>query len=83
MPVKNTEEEKYVKVYAIVTDTGDPSVGIFPCSWTVECPFYKDEEDENKIFFRNHIQKLYSEFAEGRILVDFDYELEMKNDFDF
>lgn len=73
----------FVKVKAVVTDKGDPSVGIFPCSWTVECPFYKDADQDSKEWFRKQIEKVYSEFAEGRILVDYDYELEMKDDIDF
>lgn len=68
--------EKYIKVKAIVTDKGDPSVGIYECGWVVECPFYKDEDVEVKEFFRQSLIKLYSEFADGRVLVDFDYEME-------
>jgi len=65
----------YEKVKAYVTDHGDPSVGLFPCTWEVECPFHKDDDEETKEFFREHLSKLYGEFAEGKITIDFDYEL--------
>lgn len=65
----------YEKVKAYVTDHGDPSVGLFPCTWEVDCPFYKHEDEETKEFFREHLGKLYGEFADGKVTVDFDYEI--------
>lgn len=67
----------FIKVKAIVTDHGDPTVGIFPCYWEVDCPFYleEDRDDELREFFRDALAKAYAEFAEGKITVDFDYEI--------
>ena len=82
--LKSEEEytsNKLVKVKAIITDTGDQSVGISPCYWEVECPFYKNEEEENKEFFRTSLVNLYKEFSEGRIKVEFDYEIKDFEDF--
>ncbi len=66
--------EKFIKVKAVVIDNGDPSVGIDPFFWEIECPFYGDEDEDNKEFFRKEIQKLYKEFAEGKIHVFYSYE---------
>ena len=65
----------------IITDKGDPSVGIIEISWVVEVPFYIDpknlsiDDKENLDFFRNKIRKVYSEFCDGRISLDYDFEL--------
>lgn len=68
------QEGSFVKVNALVTDHGDMSVGINPCFWVVECPFYRDESKETQEYFREQLKAVYSEFAEGKITVDFDYE---------
>jgi len=73
--------EPFVEVTAIVIDHGDPSVGINSVSWEVKCPFYKNEDKENKEFFRQSIAALYAEFAEGRIDVRFDYEIAEENEY--
>jgi hypothetical protein len=50
-------------------------VGIFPESWIVECPFVKEDIDNDGLeLFRKEIADLYSEFADGKIIVDFDFE---------
>lgn len=69
----------FVKVKALITDKGDLSVGIFSRYWEVECPFYRDADDEEKEWFRKSIANVYGEFAEGRITVKFDYELQYKD----
>ena len=67
----------------IVQDKGDPSVGIFECSWEVECPFsQKDAEPETLEFFREEIRKLYQEFAEGRIVCEYDFEIKQGDEFE-
>lgn len=64
-------------VELVVYDAGDPSVGIFPCSWTVMCPFCKDNTDKEELeFFRKAVLDLYKEFAEGRLTADYNFELE-------
>lgn len=60
------------KVFAYVSDAGDPSVGIFATSWEVECPFWKeDAEPEDYELFRTKLAELYSDYCEGRIHVYF------------
>ena len=65
----------FEKVKAYVTDHGDMSVGLFPCTWEVDCPFYKDDDKETQESFREGLSNLYTEFADSRVTVDFDYEL--------
>ena len=65
----------FTQVKCFVSDMGDPSVGIFPQSWTVECPFYRENTDDDELeYFREEIAKLYSEYAEGRLVVIYDFE---------
>ena len=61
----------------IVTDKGDPSVGIYPMDWIIETPFNDDwkEETDQLEYFREVIKALYREFAEGRIEAEYDFEL--------
>jgi len=64
---------------AIITDKGDPSVGIFPQHWEADVPFEIDEggvleAKPNLEFFRERIRKLYTEFAQGRVEVVYDFE---------
>jgi hypothetical protein len=67
-------------VKIIVVDNGDASVGIFPVSWQVECPFSKqnidngDIEKETLEWFRDKIINAYKEFAEGRCHANYDFE---------
>ncbi len=60
-----------------ITDHGDPSVGIFPQTWTIQCPFCKVDVDEEGLdFFRKEMQKLYGEFSEGGgVTCEYDFEL--------
>ena len=62
-----------MKLY--VDDNGDPSVGIFSQTWVIECPFEYDENDtQNMEQFRIDIIRIYSEYAEGKITADYDFE---------
>ena len=67
-------------VKAIITDLGDSSVGIPQTYWEVECPFNTDSIDANDKktleWFRNKLKELYEDFAEGRLMVEFDFEME-------
>jgi len=67
-------------IKAIITDLGDSSVGIPQTSWEVECPFNTDSIDANDKetldWFRNKLKELYEDFAEGRLMVEFDFEME-------
>lgn len=59
----------------VVTDHGDPSVGIFPQSWEVECPFLMDESAPEEVeLFREIILKVYQEFSEGKLSAVYDFE---------
>lgn len=61
-----------------ITDKGDPSVGIFPQTWTIECPWSTKDSgisNEDKEFFKTEIEKLYKEFAEGEIVYHYDNEM--------
>ena len=59
-----------------IRDEGDPSVGIFPVVWEMECPFTKsDMDDEQLEWFREKVAELYGEFAEGHLIVQFDFEM--------
>ena len=64
-----------MKLY--ITDRGDPSVGIFPIGWSVDCPFDEKTEPETLEFFREQIKGIYREFAEGRIVAEYDFELKL------
>lgn len=70
----------------IVTDKGDPSVGIWECSWIVEAPFTEkqaieysksnDKDDKETLeFFRSKIVELYKEYSEGRIIAEYEFEV--------
>lgn len=63
----------------IVTDKGDPSVGIFETSWEIDAPLQSTEDSESLEFFRSEIIKLYKEFSEGKIIAEYDHELKFKD----
>lgn len=66
---------KFKNVMAYVTDNGDLSVGILAQTWELQCPFYSDADADEKEHYRNAIADVYKEFAEGKIVVQFDYEI--------
>jgi len=55
----------------IIYDSGDPSVGIFPASWSIDCPYVYDERDEHKDFVED-IRKAYQEYASGYLTVEYE-----------
>lgn len=59
----------------IVTDHGDPSVGIFPETWQVDAP-HDCTEEEGRELFRDLILQAYAEFCEGRLTAEYEYEIE-------
>lgn len=70
------------KCNLIVTDAGDSSVGIYPQSWTVECPFTEKQAREDKEmadWFLEQMKEAYKEFCDGRCSAD--YEFIMKENF--
>ena len=65
-----------MKLY--IHDYVDPSVGSFPATWVIECPFEepKDESDfEIAEWFKTEQVDIFKEFAEGKIEAYYDYEL--------
>jgi len=63
-----------MSIKLIVTDQGDPSVGIFPESWLVESPIIDKNEKENLEFFKAEIIKLYDSFCDGKCVAGYDFE---------
>lgn len=63
-----------------IEDKGDPSVGIWPTSWCVQAPFDEKMDDENKKWFKERIKEIYYEFSEGKLILEYDYELKRPDD---
>lgn len=66
----------------IITDKGDMSVGIFPTSWEIECPFSeKDGIDDTEMLegFRADIIIAYGHFCSGRCVCEYDFEMKYKD----
>lgn len=77
------ERSRKKERYILVTDAGDPSVGIYPRSWMVEVPFAIDLNDKEMLDdFRAGIERLYNDFCDGRCRVEYDFELMFKEEFD-
>lgn len=70
-----------------ITDSGDPSVGMFPCFWTIEVPFtvsqkdiqyyIADPQNENVFelyWFKGQMIDLYEEYCDGRCTAYYDFE---------
>jgi hypothetical protein len=61
----------------IITDKGDPSVGIFECQYSIECPFNKDEIEKADLeMFRQEMINIYADYSQMKIYADYDFELE-------
>ena len=64
----------------LVTDHGDPSVGMFPQYWEIPIPMQDIKEDpEAAEFFRAKIIEAYEGFADGKITAYFDYEIDQEH----
>lgn len=62
-------------VVATITDLGDPSVGIFSASWTIQCPFNAQEASEEDLdYFRTTLKELYLGYCDGQTIVSFSCE---------
>lgn len=57
-----------------VTAPGDPSVGIFPQTFSVDCPFDEHADQENKDWFRDQIAAVFLEMLDEKIWAEYDYE---------
>ncbi len=61
----------------IVKDFGDRSVGLREKSWEVDVPFEKVDSDiQDLTVFRKDIEALYRNYADGRVVAEYDFELE-------
>jgi len=70
-------KEKRTMEKAIVIDYADPSVGLMQRDYSVDLPFdLFDGDTDTREFFRTKIAELYGEFAEGKIVVHFQDEIE-------
>jgi len=52
-----------MKLY--ITDKGDPFVGIFEQTYTIETPLTDESSLNDFKWFKTQIENLYNEFAEG------------------
>lgn len=71
----------------IIHYNDDMSVGIFPQTWEVDVPFYisdstqmDDVDKEDLERFRKEMSDIYSEYADGRVWAQYDFELKAEND---
>mgnify|MGYP003614004552 CR=1 FL=1 len=74
-----------MKLY--ITDKGDPSVGIWGQQWVVEVPFETDDFDAEDLQlnleeFRKDMLKAYSEYSEGHICAQYDFELKAEIEYE-
>lgn len=69
----------YLKLY--IWDEGDPSVGLFSQEWIIDCPFTKDEVDEENLdWFKQQILDSYKEYCQGRCVCMYEFELQQENE---
>lgn len=69
-------------------DQGDESVGIFPITWEVDCPFEKpdlsklftDDDIADFEWFKQQQIDIYKEYAQGKLTAAYDFELQIDDD---
>lgn len=62
-----------MKLY--LTDNGDPSVGIFPATYEITCPFERSDVDEETMDdFKREITSIYNEYGDARMKAEYDFE---------
>ena len=60
----------------IIFDNGDPSNGISETQYEIDVPFNKDDVEYGTLsFFKDSIHNIYKEFAEGRLILLYDFEI--------
>jgi hypothetical protein len=71
-----------MKLY--LTDLADPSVGMSQRTWEIDCPFDVIEPYPEDIelgdWFKEQMINIYKEFADGKLLAEYDFELENLSD---
>ena len=51
-------------------------MGIAPYTWIIECPFKKENVDaETLSWFKEEIKKIYIDFAETQLELNYDFEI--------
>jgi len=58
-----------------VTDSADPSVGLMPQTWEIQCPLDIDSNPELLKEFKDGIADLYSYYADGRLFLWYEWEI--------
>lgn len=61
----------------IISSPGDMTVGIFPKTWTLDCPFDMDAETEVLDEFKAQQEAIYKEFSDDAI-AEYDFEIEAR-----
>lgn len=59
----------------IISSPGDMTVGIFPETWEIDCPFDVDAEKKTLEWFRSAQVAIYQEF-DLYIRAEYDFEVE-------
>jgi benzoyl-CoA reductase/2-hydroxyglutaryl-CoA dehydratase subunit BcrC/BadD/HgdB len=60
------------RTFIQIRDSGDESVGIFPQTWFIECPFtLEDISDSDAVEFANSVHAMYQDFCEGKMRVSY------------
>lgn len=75
-----------MKLY--LCDQGDESVGIFPVTWEVGCPFEKpdlakpftDDDIADFEWFRQQQIDIFKEYANGKLTAAYDFEIQLENE---
>jgi len=66
----------------IVCDPGDLSVGIQPCSWSIDCPFEQAYVDEQILEeFRQTIKELYRAHVDMKVEAVYDFEIKAQDEY--
>ena len=71
----------------IITDWGDPSVGVFENTMEIDCPFERERDDffgEYQLTepqeFKEQMLNIYKEYANGKLTAAYDFELKYKDE---
>jgi hypothetical protein len=67
-----------MKLY--IFNNGDPSVGIFPDQWEIQCPFNREDlmNEHDEDYFKDEMLKVFQQFCEFKVYGLYDYELKQE-----
>ena len=58
-----------------IIDEADPSVGLMPREFTIDCPFEREDVQPDELEdFKQTMIMLYNDHTDGRLVAYFDYE---------